>query len=135
MEDFLVALASGIADLLVEVFLQMVMGALADFVVRWSRNGSSKATFWNPVVAAVGIFVAGLLSGVLSVAVAPHPLVRPSKFHGISLLISPLITGIIMAQIGTWVRKRGLRAVQIESFAYGFMFALGIAIVRFLWLR
>jgi hypothetical protein len=76
-----------------------------------------------------------LVSGVVSVLAVPHPLVKPSKIHGISLLISPLVTGLIMSQIGVWVRRRELGPVRIESFAYGFTFAFGIAIIRFLWLR
>jgi hypothetical protein len=135
MEDFLLLIVSGIAEILAEVVFQVVMEVAVASIARLFRNISTESTVWNPLATAVGYFLLGLLSGVLSVVVAPHPIVRPSKIHGISLLISPLITGLIMSQIGVWIRRRELRSVRIESFAYGFTFAFGIAIFRFLWLR
>ena len=60
---------------------------------------------------------------------------QPSKFHGISLVISPVITGFFMSQVGIMLRRTGKRAVQIESFGYGFTFALGLAIIRFAFAR
>jgi hypothetical protein len=77
----------------------------------------------------------GFVFSFVSVLVLPHPLVHPSKFHGISLLISPVITGIIMSFIGRTVRRRGKTPVQIESFAYGFTFAFAFALIRFLMVR
>jgi hypothetical protein len=36
-----------------------------------------------------------------------------------------------MALIGKAMRRRGRTSAKIESFGYGFMFALGMALVRF----
>jgi len=77
----------------------------------------------------------GLALSFVSILVLPQPLVRPSKFHGISLLISPVVTGLFMGFIGRTVRRRGRTPVQIESFAYGFTFALAFALIRFLMVR
>ena len=74
----------------------------------------------------------GLGLGFLSSLVLPHPLVHPSKLHGISLLISPVITGLIMGMVGQMVRRRGNTPVRIESFAYGFTFAFAFALLRLL---
>jgi hypothetical protein len=40
------------------------------------------------------------------------------------VLASPLITGLIKSQIGLVRRRKGEDAVRIESFGYGFTFAL-----------
>lgn len=135
MEEFFLILFSGLLDILVEVFLQLVAESVVALIDRWFRNLFTESNVRSPIAAATGYFFLGLVFGVLSIFVVPHPLVRPSKIHGISLLISPLITGLIMSQIGVWIRKREFRAARIESFAYGFIFAFGIAIVRFLWSR
>ncbi len=50
-------------------------------------------------------------------------------------MISPVITGFFMSQVGIMLRRTGKRAVQIESFGYGFTFALGLAIIRFAFAR
>jgi hypothetical protein len=74
----------------------------------------------------------GIGLGVLSALIFPHPLFRSSHLHGISLLISPLITGVVMNGIGRLVRRRGRTPVSIESFTYGFTFAFAMALIRWL---
>jgi hypothetical protein len=87
--------------------------------------GRHDARVNNPVLAAIGCLILATISGGLSRLIFPHPLVRPSKVHGISLFISPAITGSLMWMIGYALRRRGKQAAQIESFGYGFAFALG----------
>ena len=72
----------------------------------------------------------GIGLGALSILLIPHPFVHPSKLHGISLLFSPVITGLVMGFIGRTVRRRGKSPVPIESFAYGFTFALAFTLIR-----
>jgi hypothetical protein len=71
------------------------------------------------------------LTGGLSLLIFPHPLIHPSRIHGISLLINPVIAGGVMSLIGFMLRKRDKRVVQIENFGYGFAFAFGMALLRF----
>jgi hypothetical protein len=60
----------------------------------------------------------------------PHPLVHPSRIHGISLLVAPVTTGLMMSCIGSLLRRHDKKVVRIESFGYGFAFAFGMALVR-----
>lgn len=135
MEDFLLGLASGILDILVEAFFQVALEALVALVIRSIRNLFAESIIISPILAALGYLLLGLAAGVVTVLLFPHRLVPPSKIHGISLLLSPLITGLIMSQVGALLRRKGKKAVQIESFAYGFTFALGVALIRFVYLR
>lgn len=64
------------------------------------------------------------------VVIFPHPLFHPSKIHGVSLIISPVLTGFGMSAFGALLRRRGKKVVQIESFPYAFAFAFGMAVVR-----
>jgi hypothetical protein len=59
----------------------------------------------------------------------PHPLVHPSRLHGSNLLLSPVITGLVMSQVGSILAGRGKSVTPIESFACGFAFAFGIALI------
>jgi len=52
-----------------------------------------------------------------------------------SLVLSPVITGLTMWQVGALLRRNGKTAVQIESFTYGFTFAFGVAVIRFVYLK
>ena len=70
--------------------------------------------------------------GGISLLFAPYPLFHPSRVHGISLVASPVLTGLGMSLVGASRQKRSKRVVQLESFSYGFAFAFGMALVRFL---
>ncbi len=131
MEDFL----GFVLELLVDALLEFGIGALVAGVYRLVRHIWVKARRGNPVAAATSLVVAGSALGLLSVLVFPHPIVHPSKLHGISLLISPLLAGLAMAAVGRGVRRRGRTPVRIESFGYGFAFAFAVALVRFLMVR
>ena len=89
----------------------------------------------NPPLTVLKFTLLGIGLGFVSALVLPHPLVHPSRFHGISLLISPVITGLIMGFIGRMVRRRGKTPVRIESFAYGFTFAFAMTLIRLLMAR
>jgi hypothetical protein len=82
------------------------------------------------VLAALGYVMLGMATGGVSVFLFPHPLIHPSRIHGISLLVSPVLTGLVMSRIGAALRRYGKHPTQIESFGYGFAFAFGMALVR-----
>ena len=135
MDEVFIALLSAVGELLLEVFFQVVVEAIVALVVRSVRNVLEESNAINPLLAAAGYFLLGLAFGITSLRVYPHPLFHPSKFHGISLVISPVITGLVMSQVGTVLRRKGKQAVRIESFGYGFTFALGLAIIRFIYVK
>jgi len=132
MEEVLLAVLSAMAELLFEVLFQIVLEAIVALVVRSLQNVFDESNRVNPLLATVGHLLLGVAFGIASVLAYPHPLFHPSRFHGISLLISPLITGLLMSQVGLALRRRGKQSVRIESFGYGFAFALGWAMIRFI---
>ena len=44
---------------------------------------------------------------------------------------TPLVIGFVMLLVGSWRAKHGLSVLRIERFAYGYLFALGLALIRF----
>jgi hypothetical protein len=135
MDEVFIALLSAVGELLLEVFFQVVVEAIVALVVRSVRNVLEESNAINPFLAGVGYFVLGIAFGIASLRVYPHLLFHPSKLHGISLVISPVITGFVMSQVGTVLRRKGKQAVRIESFGYGFTLALGLAIIRFIYVK
>jgi hypothetical protein len=133
MEELFGAILAGIAELIGEILLEAVFAELAGVLSRAFRLFRVKVRRTEPVVAIVTFCLVGVCFGFLSVWFFPHHLVYPTRIHGISLLISPILTGLLMAQIGRTVRRWGRQPVRIESFSYGFIFALAMALVRF-WL-
>lgn len=131
MEELLGAILGGLLELLAEFLLELLVAELAGLLSRVLRRFCVTVRRANPVFATAIFALAGSAVGFLSAGVFPHPLIHPSRFHGISLLISPVLTGLAMAWIGRAWRRRGRASVRIESFGYGFTFALAMALVRF----
>ena len=131
MEDFL----GFLFELLIEALFEIGISVMVAGAYRLLRRFWVTARRGNPVVAASILLAIGAAFGLLTDAVVPHPLVPPSKLHGISLLISPVIAGLAMATIGDGVRRRGRLPVRIESFSYGFTFAFAFSLIRILLVR
>lgn len=87
----------------------------------------------NPILAGIGYALVGLIAGGLSLLIFPHSFARSETCHGISLLVAPVLTGCAMAGIGWCLERHGKRRLRLDSFIYGFIMALPMAIVRFLY--
>ena len=131
MDELLAGVLAAIAEVLFEAFFEIACEGLASLLTRGVSKLFKSVSDFNPIATTFAIGMLGALFGFLSVVVYPHPLVHPSRFHGMSLIASPLITGFVMAQVGRLLRNHGRKVVPIESFGYGFAFALAMALVRF----
>jgi hypothetical protein len=134
MEEFIAALFAGPPEILAEA-LFLAVEALIAFITRLFRSSFKDLSSSKPILATAGFLSLGICFGAASLFFFPHPLIRPSRFHGISLLISPIVTGLVMALIGAIIRRTGRKSVPIESFVYGFLFAFGIAAIRLAFAR
>ena len=131
MEELLLELLLSILEPVLEaVFLYLVAG-LADLLLRAVGAVFEHSEIQDPVFATCGYALFGVLLGGVSLLFFPHHLVHPSRIHGISLLVSPVITGLMMWATGAVLRRRDKRVTRLESFGYGFAFAFGMALVRF----
>src|SRR5258708_35962769 len=131
MDELIFALLSAIAEILAEVFLEVALEAIVATIFRSIRNLVAESNAISPVLATAVYLLLGTGFGVLSMFLLPHALIHRSRFHGVSLVVSPVLTGLVMSQVGLVLRRKGKDSVQIESFGYGFTFALGVAIIRF----
>jgi hypothetical protein len=132
MEDLLLALLSGLGELALEAIFEIALESIFALVARSAQNAAEGWKTVDPIIASAVYFFVGAVLGAASLVVHPHPLFHPSRFHGVSLLVSPVITGLVMSRAGSLLRRRGKQSVRIESFGYGFVFALGWAIIRFI---
>ncbi len=126
-----------------ELFLGIVFEAAFEFATEfigaliWRAIATvfDTSEFKNPFWACFGYLFIGGLAGGLSLLLFPHPLVHPSRFPGVSVIVSPVLAGLGMGLIGSAQRKRSKKVMQIESFGYGFAFAFGMALLRFISLK
>jgi hypothetical protein len=118
-------------ELVFEALFELALGAIFDLLVRSFAAFFETVEIKNSVLAFAGYSFLGAATGTLSLFIIPHPLFRPSRFHGVSLLLSPILAGLGMQQPGLLLRTKARTVLQIESFWNGFAFALGVAVVRF----
>lgn len=128
MLEFLLELLAGIFFEAVFEFAADLLGTLVVRAFEWFVDRAEIAT---PLYAFLGFSSFGAAAGVFSVLLFPHPLIHRSQIPGISLVVSPILAGLGMAWIGSALRHRNKKPTQLESFTYGFAFALGMAVVRF----
>jgi hypothetical protein len=136
VDELLAAILGAIAEFLLEAFLELIAAAVLDLASRALLGlfkGVAGAVKDNRVFIGLAYVLLGALAGGLSLFVLPHPLTRhehPTRFHGISVLISPIVTGFVLSAVGGILRKSGKKVTPVETFEYGFAFALGMAVVR-----
>jgi len=130
MDEMLIQLMLGLVELVFEVLLEFAGEAVLDLLARAAADLFKPAETPDPVWTFFACGFLGAVAGAGSLVIFPHPLFHPSKIHGVSLIISPVLTGFGMSAFGALLRRRGKQVVQIESFPYAFAFAFGMAVVR-----
>ena len=135
MADFLFELLLAILEPILEAILELIASAVMDLASRFLSDALEALESASPVAATLIYTLLGMFAGGCSVMILPHHLVHPSRLPGISILVSPLLTAALMSLIGAFLRNRDKATTRIETFRYGFAFAFGMAVVRFLFAR
>jgi FtsH-binding integral membrane protein len=112
-----------------ELLLQIVFEVLAEFGMHSMIEVFERRP--NPWVAAVGHVLLGAIAGMLSLLLFPALLIHSHNAQLASLFITPLLAGGAMSLVGSWRRRRGQAVMRIDRFAYGYLFAVAMALVRF----
>lgn len=127
-------------EILFEFFFEVVIQIGFEILVELGLHSRAKATRKrkerNPIWVIIGYAVLGIGVGAVSLLIFPQSLLPISKMYQIiGLIITPLLGGLAMSAIG-WIRRRkGESLIRLDSFAYGFIFALGMTFIRFLFAK
>jgi hypothetical protein len=124
-----------VLQLVVEIIGQVVFEGLAELGWESVKHSARRERHSNPVLAATGHFVMGLFAGVLSLLIFGRRLTPQSNVRGLSLVLSPIGTGIAMHWMGKFWGERGRDRPALFSFRAGAIFAFGMALVRFAYLE
>jgi hypothetical protein len=111
-----------------EFVLQMYTKVIAEFAVRCIEktfNGTPSS-----LMAAIGHAILGALAGLATVLVVPA-LLADLHLRIANLVVTPILAGVAMCHIGAWRPRREQELVRLDRFAYGYLFALAMALVRF----
>ena len=117
-------------ELLFEVVGQVLFEVLAAFGWESVKESTRRQGESRPVLAGVGHLLLGLCAGVLSVLIVPRRLAPRAPWPGVSLVLSPLATGMAMRWIGEYWSDRVAERPALFSFKAGATVAFGMAVVR-----
>lgn len=112
-----------------EFLLQVLLEALAEMGLHSMRETWRRPP--NPWFAAIGYALFGAIAGGLSLLIFPALLVHAHGFQLMNLVLTPIAAGLAMMAMGAWRRRRDQEMIRLDKFAYGYLFALAMALVRF----
>ncbi|CAN5330685.1 hypothetical protein BH11PSE9_BH11PSE9_13580 [soil metagenome] len=121
-------------ELLIEVFgefiLQCFAEVLVEFGLHWVAEPFRRRP--SPWIAALGYALFGAILGGLSLLVFPSNFAtRPWRL--LNLIVTPLAVGGAMATLGAWRARRAEDLWRIDRFGFGYVFALSLALVRYVY--
>lgn len=135
MEELILWLFSVILEFVVHAIFELIVAAVGDLLLRVVGAVFEEPTIQNQTLAYVGYWAFGIVMGAISLGVFPHHIVHPARIHGISLLLAPVATGLLMAATGAVLGRYNKKTLQLESFGCGFAFAFGLAVVRLIFAK
>ncbi len=86
----------------------------------------------NPYFAFISYAILGAVAGGLSLLFFKELFVKNEILKVINLFLTPCLVGLAMSSLGKLRERNGRELINLDKFAYGFVFAFGMALVRFL---
>ena len=112
-----------------EFILQIVFEVLAELGLHSVKEPFKKPP--NPWLAAIGYAILGASAGALSLWIFPTLFLVSENAQIAGVVLTPIVAGVAMAAFGAWRHRRNQNIIRLDKFAYGYLFALAMALVRF----
>ncbi len=113
-----------------EVLLQIVVEALVEVGFHGLRATFKKPI--NPWFASIGYCILGVVAGGVSLWLFPTLFIRSHTMQMLNVAVSPIFIGLVMALLGAWRKGRGSEIVRLDRFTFAYLFALTMALTRFI---
>jgi multisubunit Na+/H+ antiporter MnhG subunit len=133
--EILFEIAAVVLQFLGELLFQMLFELLAELGLHSVREVFRRPEPTSPALAAIGYAILGASAGWLSLLLLPTTLIHHAAGRVINLVLTPIGAGLLMSVIGAWRLRRDQELIRLDRFGYGFLFALGTTVVRFIWAR
>ncbi len=112
-----------------EILLQVSFEFLAELGLHSLGDTFKKPR--NPALSTIGFILWGALAGGISLLVFPTSLVSNIAYRKANLVVTPLIAGVAMMLVGRLRDRKGGGLVKLDRFGYAFIFALSMAVIRY----
>ena len=130
--EIVFGLFSIILEAAFEILAQMFFELVAEIGLRSLAEPFRKTQPLNPILAGIGYVSYGAVAGGLSLLL-PKVFAVELWLRLLNLIATPIVCGYIMAKVGQIRARRGESVMRMDTFSYGYLFALSMAVVRLLW--
>lgn len=133
--EVVLELLTWLLQMLAELLLQIVFEILTELGVRSVREPFRKPQPLHPLLASIGYLIFGATAGGVSLWLFPEAFIDSEWLKLTNAVCTPLIAGALMAMLGAWRRRKDQELIRLDRFSYGFLFALAMTLVRFVWAK
>lgn len=143
IEILLAPILTFIFELFVEFIFTGILYAITSIIVRTIESARDTIesvaddAAKTPEKRAVIIFfliMSGFMAGVMISAISPERIIKIDSITGISLLITPLILGMVTSYVGRFEKERDQGPSILTTFLGGALFGLTAALTRLLFI-
>jgi hypothetical protein len=131
--EIIIQIAWWIVQFLGELLLQAFGELIAELIGRSVKEPFRRPEPIHPWLAAIGYSIFGALAGAISLGVLPSLFISAQWLRIVNLIVTPLVAGLMMERLGAWREMKDQETIRLDTFTYGFVFALSMALVRFTW--
>jgi sterol desaturase/sphingolipid hydroxylase (fatty acid hydroxylase superfamily) len=131
--EIIIQIVWGILQFLGELLLQAFFELIAELIGRSVKEPFRRPKPVNPWFAAFGYIIFGVAAGGLSLWLVPALFIPSQWLRIANLILTPVVAGLLMDRLGAWREKKDQETIRLDTFSYGFLFALSMALVRFTW--
>lgn len=122
-------------EFLLEILIEILTFPVVElFSARWRKKRASdgKTQGLDPLAQGALIVVFGLILGLVSALVFKARILPGYGFRGMSLILAPLLGGLLLQGYGLLKKKHNKSASFLATFPGGALFAFSISLARFL---
>lgn len=114
-------------ELLFELVVQLIIELGFHTLVETFRTDRRA----NPILGFFGYGLLGAIAGWISLLLVPSNFIRGPNMQILNLILTPIMLGLFFAGFGRFRERKGFDLFGLDHFAYGFVFALVVALIRF----
>jgi len=114
-----------------EFLIQIVFEILTELGLHSTREVFKRPP--NPFFATIGYSILGAIAAGFSLWWHPEHFTRTMELRIAVLVVVPVAAGATMALMGAWRRRRDQPLIRLDRFVYGYVFALTMGGIRFMW--
>ncbi len=118
-------------QILIELFGQIFFEFLAEFGIRGIGHATGIQKPKSPILACFGYVLLAGIASAISLLIFPDHYIRSYEARILNLVATPVAVGFLMSLRGKLLEKKGKSPIRLDSFAYGYLFALVFGLIRF----